>query len=207
MQNFFNWLTNKLDKPWLIIGKGPSFNKRQHINLNDYYTLGLNHVATVQHVIVNMVLDYDVIEESGINILNCDYLLMPWIPQNWHKLPPYHHKAYNDLQWFTQNDEIIGEANKRNKLLWFNLNRAKVKKENGGPIVQATHFSGDVAVHALSIGGVKTIKTIGLDGGRSYAPEFKMAALRRFRPNDTYNAQDKPIQKHITNYKIDFEKL
>jgi hypothetical protein len=33
------------EKPWLILGKGPTFSRRGEFDLNDFNTLALNHVV------------------------------------------------------------------------------------------------------------------------------------------------------------------
>jgi hypothetical protein len=48
MQSFLEWFTAKRidpDQPWLILGKGPSFAKRNECDLKRFHTISLNHVV------------------------------------------------------------------------------------------------------------------------------------------------------------------
>ena len=83
MLDFFHWFEAKIDKrrPWLILGKGPSFSKRAQFDLSGYYTLSLNHAVREQPVTVAHMIDYDVVDACGEAILNnAQTLVLPWIP-------------------------------------------------------------------------------------------------------------------------------
>jgi len=83
MQDFFQWFEAQVDKsrPWLILGKGPSFSKRSEFDVRQYYTLSLNHAVREQAVTVAHMIDYDVVDACGESLLtNAEYLVLPWIP-------------------------------------------------------------------------------------------------------------------------------
>ena len=48
MQSFFEWFDTKgidPNRPWLILGKGPSFAKRKEHDLSSYHTMSLEHFS------------------------------------------------------------------------------------------------------------------------------------------------------------------
>jgi hypothetical protein len=47
MRPFIDWLRAgaRVDRPWLILGKGPTFAKLASFGPHGYSTLGLNHVV------------------------------------------------------------------------------------------------------------------------------------------------------------------
>ena len=71
MKSFFEWFeTTKQDRkrPWLILGKGPSFAKRDQFDLKNFQLLSLNHAVREQPVAVAHMIDYDVVEACGESI-------------------------------------------------------------------------------------------------------------------------------------------
>src|SRR5262245_48147174 len=84
MQSFFEWFaTSGLDvnRPWLILGKGPSFANRTEHALTVYYTLSLNHVVREQPVMVAHMIDLDVVADCGESLLNnAQVVVLPWVP-------------------------------------------------------------------------------------------------------------------------------
>src|SRR3712207_5481742 len=69
------------EKPWLVLGKGPSFSRRDEFPLADYNLLGLNDVAGEIRVDVAHLIDLDVVQACGERLLdNCEFLVMPRRP-------------------------------------------------------------------------------------------------------------------------------
>ncbi|MGI8622166.1 MAG: hypothetical protein ACR2NB_01460, partial [Solirubrobacteraceae bacterium] len=50
------------DRPWLLLGKGPTFARRGELDLSGYVTMSLNHAVLEQQVDVAHMLDWDVVE-------------------------------------------------------------------------------------------------------------------------------------------------
>lgn len=69
----FTKLFNKIktyNKPWLIIGKGPSFDKLKDINIEDFYSFSLNNSITkLNKVDIAHLIDFDVFEECKMDII------------------------------------------------------------------------------------------------------------------------------------------
>src|SRR5437773_12170715 len=103
MKSFFEWFqsdrVNQL-KPWLILGKGPSFSKRTQFDLDQYHRISLNHAVRELPVRVAHMIDLDVVNDCGDVILrNAEFLVLPWVPhveidpgrttlESWPKLTP-----------------------------------------------------------------------------------------------------------------------
>ncbi len=84
MKSFFEWFeTTKQnpEQPWLVLGKGPSFAKRDQFDLKNFQLLSLNHAVREQPVAVAHMIDFDVVEACGESIgRNATVLVMPWFP-------------------------------------------------------------------------------------------------------------------------------
>ncbi|MDQ3897656.1 MAG: hypothetical protein M3326_10535, partial [Actinomycetota bacterium] len=66
--------TRFADRPWLVLGKGPTFSRRHEFDLGAHNLMALNHVVTEQQVDVAHVIDVDVVEACGDALLrNCDW--------------------------------------------------------------------------------------------------------------------------------------
>ena len=83
MKHFFDWFpaSGKAASPWLMFGKGPSFDKRHDFDLSAYATLSLNHVVREGPVDVAHMIDIDVVPacEQALE-QHAGVLVMPWIP-------------------------------------------------------------------------------------------------------------------------------
>ena len=76
------------DRPWLVIGKGPSFERRSEFDLDGFHTMSLNHVVQQTPVDVAHIMDIDVVEACAESLrTNCRYLVMPRRPQLLHLMP------------------------------------------------------------------------------------------------------------------------
>ena len=69
------------DQPWLILGKGPSFARRHHLDLSGYNLVSLNHVVRELKVDVAHYIDLDAVEQcADVLPRNADWLLLPRYP-------------------------------------------------------------------------------------------------------------------------------
>ena len=69
-------------KPWLLLGKGPTFSRREEFPLGDFNLMGLNDVVAEQKVDVAHIIDIDVVEQRRRRAWseNCQFLVMPRRP-------------------------------------------------------------------------------------------------------------------------------
>jgi len=160
--NFFDWFkSNLFYKPWLVVGKGPSFDRVADIDLNDYHVVGLNHVMFKIPCLLGHVIDFDVIKLSVNNNL-CRHIVTPWEPHV--NFVPCGSTAAN---LFSDNSLSINVP-----VLWYNSSRSKEIMIQSGPVVRVKLFSAVAVVNLLASAGVKDILTLGVDEGDQYSSAF-----------------------------------
>ena len=169
MQSFFEWFqsdkVNQL-KPWLILGKGPSFSKRSQFDLDHYHRLSLNHTVRELPVRVAHMIDYDVVDACGEAILhNAQVLVLPWHPHTGNG------PGRLNLDELSQHNPILRKMKEQGRLLWYNHSRSR-HRNGDSPVVRVKFFSAVAALNLLAEAGVRTVRSLGVDGGASYSDEF-----------------------------------
>jgi hypothetical protein len=180
VHSFFDWFrtANGDGHPWLLLGKGPGFARRGAHDLRAFRTFGLNHVCREMTVDVAHAIDLDVIDQCGETLLErAGVLVMPWHP---------HVPDPNRPRWAPRKaivvsprtlEEIAGEhpvlrrLSAEQRLLWYNLSTATTHRPDS-PVVPVRHFSAVAALNLLGMAGARTVRSLGIDGGRSYSEEF-----------------------------------
>jgi hypothetical protein len=181
--------------PWLIIGKGPSFSRLKSAHLENYNTIGLNHV--VQHVPrldVMHIIDWPVIHDCKAELNRADFVVMPERPNvNFHPADRPQ-DAPAEFESMRQSSRVITYDR-------------KAGPADIHPIgsVCAWRFSVEVAICVLAVAGVKVIHTIGIDGGMSYAQNFNMQPLTNGQPN--FDGQWAAIDKIADMYGLQIIRL
>lgn len=193
----------KTEKPWLILGKGPSFSKRCQFDLTGFHLLGLNHVVRELSVTISHAIDMEVVEICGEAIeRNCEYFVMPWIPSV--GMQP----GELDLSAWLAFSPTLHRLDQENRLLWYNLNTAS-RMNGSSPLVTACYFSAEAALSLLAISGAKTVRTLGIDGGTNYSSEFddlsQTTKLRNGHPS--YDLQFKGLDSIVTRFELDYGAL
>ena len=218
MRSFLEWFDEGVrdEKPWLILGKGPTFAKRTEFDLGDYHLLGLNHVVREQPVRVAHLIDIDVVDHCGeVLITNADVVVMPWVPHVncW--------PTARTLQDWIETKEILRRLDERGSLLWYNLAISKVAAQRisaddldqlvqpESPVVQARYFSAEAALNLLSLAGARCVRTLGIDGGTSYSPDFDDLKDTTLLANtlSSFDVQFQEIARTIMKTNMDFAPL
>lgn len=205
MRDLFEWFEAEIDKtrPWLILGKGPSFSKRTQFDLSQYYTLSLNHAVREQSVTVAHMIDYDVIEACEDAIINnAEFLVLPWIPHV-DNSPGKH-----NLGELTQTNPTLKKLEQQGRLLWYNLSTATERRE-GSPVVGVKFFSAEAGLNLLATAGVRKIRSLGVDGGTTYSREFHDLKEKTLLSNrrKSFDGQFKEIAGIIMRTGIDYAPL
>lgn len=166
--NFFEWFKDfKSDKPWLIVGKGPSFDRLPEVDLIQYNVIGLNHVIYKIDCLLGSIIDIDVINKSEDKV-RCLHIVTPWYP----------HINFKPTKKSIA--DFIGEpwCDKVDTSLWYNSSRSsRSGLSPGGPTVTVRCFNAVAVVNLLGSVGVKEVRTVGVDGGRAYSSNFKKDTL------------------------------
>lgn len=153
-------------KQWLILGKGPSYRKVANINLNDFYTCSLNHVVREHPVDLAHIIDIDVVEHCKDAIeKNARFLVLPYYPH------VKHDPTNKSLDDFVEEIPILQSLKRQGRLIWYNLSSAK-RQVRTSPVIVARFFSAEAAVNILATLGVKSIRSLGVDGGSTYASKY-----------------------------------
>jgi len=181
MQSFFDLRLPKI-KPWLIIGKGPSYEKLATYDLSRFYLFGLNHISLYHSLDICHVIDLDVLEY--VNFEKHAYIVMPWHP---HKNFKVHEKNLSQL----------GLHKKIPNLVWYNLSTWKHSHNiYSSKIIRTKYFSAEAAFRLLIAAGITSICSIGIDGGKEYAKTFK-EFIPLTNGQKSFDCQFKEINKII----------
>ena len=215
MQEFLTWFRAHADlpRPWLILGKGPSFAKRSQFGLSEFSTLGLNHVCREQPVTVAHVIDLDVIDQCGDALeRSAQFLVMPWIPHvrpaGFQRLRPRHALSDRNLGEIARDHPVLRRLAADGRLLWYNLSTAPTP-HGASPVIGVRYFSVEAALNLLATAGVRTVRSLGIDGGASYSGEFDDLQDRTLLTNgrSSFDRQFEEIARMIMSTGIDYAPL
>ena len=161
--------------PWLVLGQGPSLERLSRVNLKDYHSLALNRSIVHAEADVAHFIDIRAFDESfdGLWGWSCK-VIIPWHPHVKHRATP------KTLYDFIAEDErpLLRKLWDTERLFSYNSSTAgALPKNQFVPDVQVNYFSGVAAFSLLAKAGAKEIHTLGLDGGRDYAPCFSKSTL------------------------------
>ena len=201
---YFRKIKYDITKPWLILGKGPSFKKYFELK-DDFNIFGLNHVGNLVKCDICHFIDIDVLNGTMIN--NSKNLLCPWhMHENskvmWKTLP--HAIKYDPI--FS-----IAESHKNN-IYWYNCSTWK-KGHYFPPItwnevIQVRFFSAEAAFQILGMLGVKRVYSLGIDGGYAYAKPFLDLGITPFsNTRKTFDDQFKMIEATLQQFDMVWEQL
>ncbi len=199
-----NWIEqNKpAEKPWLILGKGPTFAKIKEVDLDQYNTFALNHVVRETRVDVAHIIDIDVVEAVGNSLLdNCTWLVIPRTP---------HVKCFAS-EYFRLEDWIhcipaLAEAEKQGKLITYSFSHEP--RPHDPWTVICRYFSSEAALGILGRMGAKTVRSLGVDGGKNYSKTFedlKDTLLLNTQPS--FDLQFDELELIAKQFDIDYQPL
>lgn len=207
MKHFVDWYRENSvasERPWLILGKGPSFSDAKQHDLSKYSLLTLNHAARELNTDVAHVIDVEVLQVCGSAIeKNANFLVMPFVPH--FALSAVAGKTLAD--WISQ-IPILAKFEAEERLLWYDLS-------TGGtvcgpyPVVEAYNFSSEAALGLLGLAGAKVIHSLGIDGGGNYACEFADLVGSSCLANGqvSFDSQFKEFPKIINKYGVSYSPL
>ena len=200
---FYDWIVKEglASRPWCVLGKGPSFSKQSEFpNLDgDYLTIGLNHVCRERKAFVTHVIDANVLDEVLNMPSRTDFLVMPMHPHFGFKA------TERTLEDMSINHPVVRDFESNGKLLWYNLSTWP-KPHGPSQVVKVAYFSAEAAIQLLARSGVRKIRTLGVDGGSSYANHFK--DIQTFRGgHNTFDLQTKYIEATAREFNLDYGPL
>jgi hypothetical protein len=186
-------------KPWLILGKGPSFSRRDEFPLADYNLLGLNDVVSEQKVDLAHIIDIDVVAKCADALReNCRYLVIARRPHVDFK------PSERLLEDYFSEHPVLEELDKDGRLVWYNA--ATSPPVGNSRTIGVTFFSSEAALNILGELGVKQVRTLGIDGGTQYSREFEgMPALQNSLPS--FDAQFRELEDIAEHWGMDYDPL
>lgn len=202
--SFFTWYDtcNTKTKPWLIIGKGPSYAKHIDYDLSAYNVISLNHVINQLNADFAHMIDLDVFDACQYSIdKNALYLIMPWVPHQDNK------PGKQTLADLVKIKPLLAKLAAEERLLFYN--HVPDQCFGDSPLVRVLYFSAEAAINLLASCGVTTIRTLGVDGGTSYSQSFShlndITLLSNGR--ESFDKQFSEIAKTIMSFNIDLAPL
>lgn len=168
MKDFFSWFKDTpgaLARPWCILGKGPTYARRGEFDLGAYHLFSLNHVVREQPVRVAHFMDLDAcLSCAGVLDRQAGVVVMPWRPHVASK------PGARSLAELAAEHAPLGALAAQGRLVWYNSSLAAPHGDS--PVVPVEYFSAEAALALLAMGGATEVRSLGVDGGQEYAPEF-----------------------------------
>jgi hypothetical protein len=196
-----DWIgsTNFERKPWLLLGKGPTFSRRGEFPLGDYNLMGLNNVVTEQRVDVAHIIDIDVVEKCADALRErCGHLVIA-------RRPHVRFRAGERLlEDYFDELPVLRELDEQGRLVWYNPDTSP--PVGNSPSIGVSFFSSEAAMNVLGEMGATSVRTLGIDGGTSYGDEFKdLPELQNGLPS--FDAQFRQIEDIVARRGIDYDPL
>ena len=197
-------------KPWLVVGKGPSFSKITSFDLRKYHTIALNHaVNKLDGVDYVHVADLDVFDNIADRLKDSAVTLVT--PYFLHS----DNKANSDLSTDAivsnkdkPHHELFRHLFKQNRLLTYRSSHLShvCKRRDIGRTVYVRYFSSVAVVNLLASSGVKNITLVGIDGGTKYDKQFSdLTALTNGRKS--FDIQFREIAISTRRHKLDLKRI
>lgn len=188
-------------RPWLILGKGPSFTHHRRVDLSQFNLLSLNHAVRELKVDVAHIIDADVVKDCEASLLrNCRWLIIP-------RRPHVRCAPGPSLEDLVQQSPALRELDAQGRLVWYNLSSSPPQGDS--PVIRARYFSAEAALRLLALTGARQVRTLGVDGGRGYSPAFKDLEQTTLLANGqpSFDLQQAELQRIVREALIDFAPL
>jgi hypothetical protein len=190
------------EKPWLLLGKGPTLSYRHDHDLTRYNLLGLNHVVAEMKVDIAHIIDVDVAEACADRLYsNARWLLMPATPHVQNR------PSFLTLEDFVSAVPALRQLDSEGRLVWYNAETGK--QDQGSPTISVRYFSSEAAIDVLALMGVKVVRSLGIDGGRGYDSPFthlqRTTMLANSQPS--FDLQFAEIERVVRKNGMDYKPL
>jgi hypothetical protein len=216
MKNFFEWFSSEpqyASKPWLVLGKGPTFAKIGNYDLRDFFLLGLNHVVREQPVDILHIIDVSVFDAVKDDIKNAKYVVVPWFPHIDYRLPlvkrTFHRAGDHPLPYWIEREPVLKELDASQRLLWYDASTSSTRAPQASAVVPVVAFSSTAAINLLALAGVRTIRSLGIDGGQNYSKAFSdlSSTTRLDSGQEAYDLQFAAMARSIIEHGLDLAPL
>lgn len=189
-------------KPWLILGKGPTFSQRNEFDLSSYNLISLNHAVVQQRVDIAHVVDLDVIDDCGEALLrNSRFVVLPRHPHLMFR------PTAARLEDFVTHIPVLAELDRDERLIWYNA--ATGPRDGDAPVVDLRYFSSEAALGIVAHLGATTVRSLGVDGSRSYSAAFDSYRDKTLLQNDqpSFNPQFRELDRIAAKHGVQYRPL
>jgi hypothetical protein len=190
------------DRPWLLLGKGPTFGRVREVRLDAFNVLGLNHVVREVPVDVAHAIDLDVVAACADQLReNCGWLVLPRRPHIDFRPAP------RLLETFLDEIPILRELSDQGRLVYYNLSNSPAVDD--APVIKVRFFSAEAALNILAFAGARTIRSLGIDGGRGYSSSFQDLEQETMLANgrESFDVQFAEIDAIVNKQNLDYAPL
>lgn len=190
------------EKPWLLLGKGPTFALRDQYDLTGFFTVAINHAISEMQADICSAVNDSIFADCGEAIYgNSRYLLTPRYP---HSLSGSGERL---LEAYYADFPFLEKMASEGRLVWYNVSSDPIIP--GSPVVRNGPFSSCILFNLLGMMGVHTIRSLGIDGGAAYSSAFAAIAGRTKLANGmpSYDVQFKDLIRAVHRFKIDYQPL
>lgn len=199
LKHFTELVFAKSQRPWCVVGKGPSFNPAL-LNQTDfpYNILALNQTCKyLAKPAASLFIDLEAFLDCPSEFYHP--VLMPMYP-HWEEVSQVR-PLTEHLLFHSQ----LRRINKRGNLYAFDHSKGKQMhySKNSLIIVETSVF--EAALHILALLGQKTIYTNGVDGGPGRAKQFENSYQRNKR--DNYSNQWPLVDRYVSRFELELKKL
>jgi hypothetical protein len=203
MRDIHGWIRERgtASRKWLVLGKGPSFAKFDPALKESFELLALNHAIREAPGAVSHIIDLDVVDACGDMLArNASAVVMPWIPH------VRNFAGRDHLGSISEQHPLLRRLRDEGRLFWYNLESApESARRPEAPVVPARFFSAEAGIGLLAVSGVKTIRTLGIDGGAEYARSFHDLNDKTLLANgrSSFDSQFSGIARTIFKWNLD----
>ena len=205
IEAFTDWFhrTRVDGRPWLILGKGPSFGRLAEFGPDGFRLLSLNHVVRELPVEVAHIIDLDVVDAcADVLQRQARVLVMPWYPHVRNRV------GRRTLEGIVPGHPVLARLAAEGRLLWYNLSTAPDARP-GSPVVPVSYFSAEAALGLLARSGARVVRSLGVDGGTAYGAAFDdlKEKTRLNNGHPSFNLQFAGIARSIMTTGVDYAPL
>ena len=189
-------------KPWLVLGKGPTFAGLTPELAAAHNLFGLNHVVREVPLTIAHAIDVDVIADCAAELReSCRWLLMP--------RRPHQGAAPGErlLEGWFADLPVLRELDAAGQLVCYDCSTSP--RVGDGPVIEVEHFSSEAAFEILGRMGVRRVASLGIDGGTRYSSAFADLSERTRLENGQalFDRQFERIDAIVRRYGIEHEPL
>jgi hypothetical protein len=192
-------------RPWLLLGKGPTFGRRGEFDLAQFQLVALNHVVRELPVAIAHVIDVDVLAACADALpRNAQWLVLPRYPHVANKPDPA-----RPLESFFASHPVLQDFAGRGRLVWYDLQSKSCPVRGTAPPIQVRFFSSEAALQLVARLGARTVRSLGIDGGRSYGSAFADVAQQTLLANGqpSFDLQFRELDRIAREHGLDWSSL